>query len=447
MPTDRRTFLKAFGSGAIALGAGLAPRRARAAGEDRRFVFVYFSGGWDTLLCLDPRDPSVFTEDRIGSTRIQLAWDRLPAGFERAPIQPAGSNIAFGPAAAAIAPHFERACVVRGLSMDTVTHEVGRRYMITGMTPRGLTAAGSSIGTRVAAQQGDLRPIPHLVSRVEAYNEGLPVFATGLAVNGAADLKLTLQDGPQAPTGVVRRRLDAWRAQATSCDPAALDRGGLHGLIRETQLKARSLVSSGIARHFDLDATGDPEIAALRQRYGITSTAQITPGSQAALAFQALRHDVAQTVSVELVGGLDTHDDGWASDHPTLLAAGFEALAQLVQDLVDTPAEGGGRLIDRTTIVAFSEFGRTALLNNREGRDHSLCSAALLLGAGVPHNRVVGASTDVGMNPRSIDPSSGRPDDAGVALTPTRLLASVMASAGLSTEALRTDGLPALMST
>ena len=26
---------------------------------DQYFVFVYFSGGWDTILCLDPKDPNL----------------------------------------------------------------------------------------------------------------------------------------------------------------------------------------------------------------------------------------------------------------------------------------------------------------------------------------------------------------------------------------------------
>ena len=37
----------------------------------------------------------------------------------------------------AMLPHFDVCSVVRGIAMDTVTHEVGRRYFITGMTPVG----------------------------------------------------------------------------------------------------------------------------------------------------------------------------------------------------------------------------------------------------------------------------------------------------------------------
>jgi uncharacterized protein (DUF1501 family) len=132
--------------------------------------------------------------------------------------------------------------------------------------------------------------------------------------------------------------------------------------------------------------------------------------------------------------------------HPDDLNAAFTALAQLVSDLAAEPDPSrGGVLLDHTTLVCFSEFGRTALINNRDGRDHSLTSSALLIGAGVPHNKVVGASSDVGMAPRRVDPVTGAANDAGVALTPTEIIASVMRSAGLDTYALRNEGLPCLI--
>ena len=75
MKTNRRNFLKSLSGGALLLGSGLAPRIAQAQAQsvNRSFIFAYFSGGWDTLLCLDPRDPGVFSESRISDTKIQLS--------------------------------------------------------------------------------------------------------------------------------------------------------------------------------------------------------------------------------------------------------------------------------------------------------------------------------------------------------------------------------------
>jgi hypothetical protein len=79
---DRRTFMKAaagfagsqlFGGltfKAFAQATSLAP-------ADHCFVFAYFNGGWDVLLSLDPRDPAVFTPERISETRILPGYSLL----------------------------------------------------------------------------------------------------------------------------------------------------------------------------------------------------------------------------------------------------------------------------------------------------------------------------------------------------------------------------------
>jgi hypothetical protein len=152
----RRTFLKSLGvgAGAFMLHSMLRPRSARAA-VDRSFVFCYFRGGWDTLLSLDPRDPNVFTEARRNQTLIELGWDQIPANYPKTIQQPAGSNITFGPVMGGIMQHYDKMLVVRGMSMETVAHEVGRKYFITGLPPRGTQAAGSAVPTRLVSQQGD----------------------------------------------------------------------------------------------------------------------------------------------------------------------------------------------------------------------------------------------------------------------------------------------------
>ena len=441
----RRTFLKTLsvGSAAFALPTFTRPRPARAAAP-RSFVLAYFRGGWDTLMCLDPRDPAAFTEANRGETRIELGWDQLPARYERALIQPSGSNVALGPVMGGLARHYDKMCVVRGMTMNTVAHDVGRRYFTTGMSPRGSQAAGSAVGTRVAAQQGDLSPFPNLVVRAETYNDGLPSFASGLTVNSVADLITTLTEGPDAPPPAVRGALDRYRAGDTRCDPVDMDRRGLLTQLSQSQLKARELVASGLSSKFAFTSRTDPEMLALAQRYAVTDLAQ--PQAQAAMAYQALKYELAQCVTVELASDLDSHDDSWRDDHPDQLATAFTALGTLVDDLAQTPDPArGGSLLEHTTILCYSEFGRTALINARGGRDHSLTSSCLLMGAGVPKNRVVGASSDVAMTPQAVDPVTGRVDDAGVMLTPTLVVASMMEAAGFDTTDLRTTGLPCLM--
>ena len=100
---DRRGFVKTagLGAGAMMLGRGLAPGIARAQQNDEHFfVFAYFGGAWDTLLCLDPRDPDDFTNARASETRIQLSWELLDQEFQGGMQTFPDSPITFGPAIA-----------------------------------------------------------------------------------------------------------------------------------------------------------------------------------------------------------------------------------------------------------------------------------------------------------------------------------------------------------
>src|SRR5690242_12710118 len=152
-----------------------------------------FASGWDTLYSLDPRNHQQFGDPGGGiytgfdlvtdpATKKVIDDDSGGTGL----VQPAGSNVAFGPAIGKLAAeHYEELCVVRGINMGTLTHEVGRRYFLTGKFPRGLAASGSSLETWWAAASGALGgfEIPNLVAGgAETYNEGLTPQASGLSV-------------------------------------------------------------------------------------------------------------------------------------------------------------------------------------------------------------------------------------------------------------------------
>ena len=457
---NRRHFLARLGlAGSGLILAPLLPfHRALAAGKappHRNFIFAYFDGGWDTLLSVDPREPGRFddTEDALGMFGIQLGWQAIEAAnpgiytLDRL-IQPEGSLIKFGPTMSSFAPHFDVSCVLRGLSMDTVTHEVGRRFFLTGLMPVGTRAKGSSVSTQVAAQQGDRAPIPNLVARAEGYNAGDPHFASPMKIANVDDLVAVLNDGASAPLSHIRRHLELYRSQRVRCDTDRLDRWGLMSLIETSQRKARELVEGGLGDRFRLGNNRDPEMAALRERYGYLPWDLTSGAAQAAMAFQALKYNTSQCVTIQVARGLDTHADDWEDEHPARQAAGWQALAQLVSDLKaeDDPVAPGQKLIETTTILVFSEFGRTSLLNNRGGRDHSLTTACMMIGAGVPHNQAIGASKDIGMIPLPIDPITGAVvEEGGVTLNPSTVVASLLQGAGLDTDHLRTDGLPCLM--
>lgn len=455
---NRRDFLlrASLATGAVALGNPLFSRMARAADDtDHYFVFCYFEGGWDQLLALDPRDPAVFTEDRARETGIDPAYRMLPQRFSRAPID--AGPFQLGPAVGELAELAEAFSVVRGVNMGTLTHEVGRRFFITGRPPSGLQARGSSIATVATSQLGADRPVPHLAHRVESYNEAEPAYATALQVGAVGTLQYVLQEDLGIPTGIrpnVKGALGAyWEKRAAALDCATEDAaGGSHqaALYRANRERARVMVgvrdeeARRLYEYFRFEDGGNAEV---RQRYGFGPGQQESPYGRAALASQAIKTGLSRVVSVVLGDNLDTHDGSWANDQSARLEAGFNALARLIRDLRDSEAPGGGSFLDKTTIVAFSEFARTPRLNARNGRDHHLANSALLCGAGIRGGLAYGASSDNGMGSTLVDLATGAPDEGGRNIGPDHVMSTLLAAGGLDYSVMRSEPLQGLLTT
>lgn len=454
----RRRLLQTVGLGAAGVTLGALPLKARAdAAGDRRFLFVYFEGGWDVLMSLDPRDPG----QPAASMKIDLAWKKLGSryatmgwngpgsgnGLVEVPNPTARGVRSFGPAIGGMRRHHADMCLVRGINMETLTHEVGRRLFITGRQPLGLTAQGSSTPTLIASQQGPQTLVPNLSFRVETYAEQMPAYAAGLKVASVDDLTRALSAGRVTQTPEVQALIDQART-AGGCGRRQIGRT-LVDTFEASRLRARQMIDAHLERHFDFLATpsANPrglsaadleEMDRLRRRYGIVDNTG--PEAQAALAFQSLKLGVAQCVSVMLGDRLDTHGVEWRIEHPRRLERGFDALAVLIDDLKSSG------LLEKTTVLVWSEFARTPELNIRDGRDHSLCNAAILMGAGIRTGQVLGASAE-GLRPLRINLRSGEIEEHnGVSLSAKHVLATVFHAAGLDATHLRADSItPALV--
>src|SRR5581483_11794752 len=154
-----------------------------------------------------------------------------------------------------------------------------------------------------------------------------------------------------------------------------------------------------------------PQNAAVRAQYGLPATGPYdTPAGRAALIATALKSGISQCVSINLTGGLDTHF-GTQVTQATNQRLGWNALGDLVSDLRGTAHPSGGNFMDHTTIVCFSEFARTPLINASGGRDHHIASSCLLVGAGFKHNLVLGKSGDVGLTAGRINFETGAVDN------------------------------------
>ncbi len=433
---SRRSFLRnAVGAGAAGMLGGLGTwksvaRASTMSGADHHFVFAYFSGGWDILLGLDPKDPAVYNGGNMSTTRIQPAYELLN-GSDGQMVR-TSSGLEFGPFIGDLANHADKMAVIRGMSMETLTHEAGRRRFITGKPPSGLLARGSSAATFFASEFGESLPIPNLSVRVESYNVDQPNYATALSASGVPDLIRALRPSdPLLPTRQ-DRQLDALLAQWSDCRSAQAS--PVLRKAEESRQKSREMAFSQLDSLFDFTAN-NAQMERIRGHYGIPRSVNAlgNPEAQAALAAQALMGGVSRAVSIQVANGLDTHFNDWATNQGPRQRQGFNALARLVEDLEATEYKGtGSTWLDHTVIVGFSEFSRTPMLNTRGGRDHALTAASFVLGAGIQGGTVIGRSSDRGMAPMSVDLATGRPDLGGEVPKPEHVIQTLMYNAGIT---------------
>jgi len=107
----------------------------------------------------------------------------------------------------------------------------------------------------------------------------------------------------------------------------------------------------------------------------------------------------------------------------------FGQLGELL-DLLSSTSTAEGSMLDCTTVLVMSEMGRTPFLNAGMGKDHWPYTSAMLLGAGVRGDRVVGVSDDVLVG-QSVDHATGEAASSGELLGAAGLLAGVLTSFGV----------------
>ncbi|MFT6398458.1 MAG: hypothetical protein ACJAYU_003216 [Bradymonadia bacterium] len=432
---DRRGFLRnmmVLGGGLTSF-AGVGPFKhlgyadALPSGEPRFYVFAYFGGGWDVLLGLDPRDPRRFNQDNVATTRIMPGYDLL--GASGLDLITTDSGIELGPYIGELADQIDKLCIVRGMSMETLTHAVGRRRFLTGKAPAGLAARGSSAATWLASQLGVTEPIANLAVNVESYNRDQPTYASALSVDSVPDLIEVLRSANPQLAQYEAAALNDLLSGAADCDQAL--GSSMWQAAEEARQRADFTVASGFSDLFEFGA-GTEEMEGIRDHYGI-GTDMRSPEAQAAMAGQSLMAGITRVVSFQAASGLDTHFDNWIDEQGPRQQRGFNAVARLAADLeAHEYLDTGKSWLDHTTIVGFSEFSRTPMLNSSDGRDHALMNSCFLMGGNVRGGQVIGESTNIGMGPTAVHLPTGAVSVGGDVIRPEHIIQSLFADAGMT---------------
>ena len=411
MRRTRRAVLAGLGGLGLAGLAGVPGRIAAEGASDRKFLFIFASGGWDPTFVFAPK-LGAGMYDPPGSTAVEIGGIPLVDAADRPSVRRFFEQNA------------HRTALINGMEVRSVTHERCRRILLTGSSAE----VSDDWPARLAAAAPGYR-LPHLVLSGPSYSDRYTASVMRVGANGQiAGLidgsALTAYEPAVSPfspgseaamRAFTRARLDAARAEVAA-DPLRAGQPPQFLADWATALDQRSLV----------DGLGE-ELAVSAGSGGYQpATTRIQP------ALNSLQAGYSRCAILEHAGlydlGWDTHSGiGYQATHFETL---FADLLGILGELDRRTDPLGQPLSATTTVVLLSEMGRAPGLNTTGGKDHWTFTSAMLLGAGVRGGTVAGALDDhlVG---QPTDLLTGQPDSGGDLLTAAHLGATLLALAGL----------------
>jgi hypothetical protein len=303
--------------------------------------------------------------------------------------------------------HADQLAIVRSLSTKEGDHARGTRLVRTGHPPQG-DVAYPSIACSLAKQlDTGSNPLPHYVSVAPSQEIDPAAFGPGFLgasyapaivggntsdgsppattdPNAARLMELKLAD-LELPAGVdatqAKRRMELW----TNLEKKFFATRGAESYQahRDLYQKAADMMRPEVRAAFDLSAESEET----RRKYG--------PGlfGQGCLLARRLVERGVPFVEVPLGTGL-----GWDSH-----ADNFRIVRQLSGELdagwatLMTELKERG-LLERTTILWISEFGRTPVINSNAGRDHFPAAwSCVFAGGGIKGGQAYGRTSADGM--------------------------------------------------
>ncbi len=352
-----------FTAGLGAAGLFL-PRRGLATGtNERKFLFLFCPGGWDVCDVFAP----IFNE-----TTDHQAGDE--------PADVGGFRITDGAARPSVRDFFAtwggNTCLINGLQVPSVAHDVCSRWTMTG----GANEAADDWASIIAGNSTCDRVLPnvHLSGPIFPQRYTSASVRVGLAsqlaklVDGSALLRSDVPlphltpERDLAEEAFVSARLDRWALRQASGQPARLAAAERLALDRAVQLK---------------DAAADLTLAKT-DLYSVAS-----------VAVRALTTGLARTGMLAYGQGAnglwDTHSGNALQER--LFEELFSTLHRLLADLDALPGEWAPTMLEETTVVVLSEMGRTPQLTAAGGKDHWTWTSAMLIGSGVRGGQTIGS--------------------------------------------------------
>ncbi|MBX2802061.1 MAG: DUF1501 domain-containing protein [Myxococcales bacterium] len=380
---SRRAFLG--GAAGLMASSGLwYPKKALAAGPERKFLFFFAGGGWDTTTVLDPHfdtDGVDMDQNTVMGNRGALQWT---SGPDRADVDEFFRN--WGAYTA----------VINGIDAHSVGHDSGTQFMLTG------TSASSYADwpTLLAANSRLEYPLPHVVFSGPSFGgtEAASVVRAGggtllslidSSINGRSDAPAPdlMEPADDVIDNFVFNRVSDFASQQQGLGRDRAD-GMLANIERAMELEAREYEAG-------LDNLGNNLL------------------DQMIKASEMFRLGLARSAMIRIPGGYDSHGNNLVQA-PAQIAF-YSALNELFEHMSTTPGHTANWLLNEVTVVAMSEFGRTPKLNGGGGKDHWPYNSVLVAGAGVNGGQSLGY-TDGGLIAEPIDLRTGKRSPGGTML-------------------------------
>ncbi len=376
----RRGFLG--GSAALMASAGLwYPKKAFAAGPERKFLFCFAGGGWDTTTVLDPHFDTDGVDMDPDTVLGEAGGVRYTSGIDREPLDDFMEK------------WHRRVAIVNGVDPRSVGHDSGTQFMLTG------TSASSYADwpTLLAAKSTIEYPLPHVVfsgpsftgtlgSAVVRAGGGTLLSLLDGSINGMSDQPAPVSSPPidDIVDDFVYKRVADYASQQQGMAKERAE-GLLANIERSMELEGRQFEAG-------LDDLGNSFL------------------DQALKATEMFRLGLSRCAMIRIPGGYDSHGNNMVQA-PAQVAY-YQALNEVMDHMSKTPGHTTNWLIDEVTIVAMSEFGRTPKLNGGGGKDHWPYNSVFVAGAGVRGDSTLGY-TDGSLVAEPVDFKTGKPSSSG----------------------------------
>jgi len=391
---DRRSFIKLASLTGLsvvaptAFAGGLGTNRSTAFEPYTGPLLLSFqaSGGWETRFHCNPKIQLSATE---GNPRSHVTATEKIGDIEFAAEWP---DEFFGGRGLEITEfyrkHAQRMTVINGIDQMTNGHDEGRTHTATGT----LNMGHPTLGALMAGTFDPSLPMAYLAFGGVTETAGVVARTRANNLGVLARVAYPELADPNNPDSTYQPQpvLDMISAAQAERDQAVLAQQGLPRF------------KNSVDRLYAARA-GSDELRKLQDYLPENVEGGILGQIQVALA----AYQAGLCVSAELsMGGFDTHgnSDTAAVDRLTQLYAALDFAYESATEL---------GIMDKVIITAGSDFSRTLGYNGGMGADHWPVGSVIAMGAGVPENRVVGASDDndraLGINPDlTVNPSTSR---------------------------------------